>query len=163
MRLATSVLTSLALAGIVACASVPARAGEAAPEFTLHTVDGKSYRMSELRGRPVIIDFWASWCAPCKSSMPHLSAIQSRYRNRGLVVLGLSTDDDDPRVVRHFADRLGVTFSLATADDHVLDEFGPIRGLPTTVYISRQGQIVRRVTGYIDAETMESYAKELLP
>jgi cytochrome c biogenesis protein CcmG/thiol:disulfide interchange protein DsbE len=95
--------------------------------------------------------------------MPHLSAIQSRYRDRGLVVLGLSTDDDDAKAVRRFADRLGVTFSLATADDRVLDAFGPIRGLPTTVYISRQGEIVRRVTGYLDAETMESYAKELLP
>jgi cytochrome c biogenesis protein CcmG/thiol:disulfide interchange protein DsbE len=126
-------------------------------------VDGKSYRMSALKGRPVIIDFWATWCAPCKSSMPHLSAIQSRYRDRGLVVLGLSTDDDDAKAVRRFADRLGVTFSLATADDRVLDAFGPIRGLPTTVYISRQGEIVRRVTGYLDAETMESYAKELLP
>ena len=164
MRLATSMLTSLAMAGVLA-GTMPrmSRAGEAAPEFTLHTVDGKTYRMSVLRGRPVIVDFWATWCAPCKSSMPHLSAIQSRYRDRGLVVLGLSTDDDDPQVVRHFADRLGVTFSLAVSDDRVLDAFGPIRGLPTTVYINRKGEIVRRVTGYIDAETMESYAKELLP
>lgn len=164
MRLATSMLASIAMAGVLASASPRmARAGEAAPDFTLHTVDGKSYRMSALKGRPVIIDFWATWCAPCKSSMPHLSAIQSRYRDRGLVVLGLSTDDDDAKAVRRFADRLGVTFSLATADDRVLDAFGPIRGLPTTVYISRQGEIVRRVTGYLDAETMESYAKELLP
>jgi cytochrome c biogenesis protein CcmG/thiol:disulfide interchange protein DsbE len=164
MRFATSVLISLAVVGVLA--AMPPRfasAGEAAPEFTLHTVDGKSYRMSELKGRPVIVDFWATWCAPCKSSMPHLSAIQSRYRNRGLVVIGLSTDDDDARAVRRFADRLGVTFSLAVEDDRVLDAFGPIRGLPTTVYISRHGEIVRRVTGYIDAETMDSYAQELLP
>ena len=155
---------SFAVAGMLASV-LPrfARAGEAAPEFTLHTVDGKSYRMSELKGRPVIVDFWATWCAPCKSSMPHLSAIQTRYRGRGLVVLGLSTDDDDPRAVRRFADRLGVTFSLAVADDRVLEAFGPIRGLPTTIYISRKGEIVRRVTGYIDAETMDAYAQELLP
>jgi cytochrome c biogenesis protein CcmG/thiol:disulfide interchange protein DsbE len=164
MRFATSVFASFALAGALAGAMPrTSRAGETAPDVTVHTVDGKSYRMTDLKGRPVIIDFWATWCAPCKSSMPHLSAIQSRYKNRGLVVLGLSTDDDDPRVVRRFADRLGVTFSLATSDDQVLDAFGPIRGLPTTVYISRTGEIVRRVTGYIDAETMESYAKELLP
>lgn len=164
MRLATSVLTSFALAGVLAgTLTRTSQAGETVPDVTVHTVDGKSWRMSELKGRPVIIDFWATWCAPCKSSMPHLSAIQSRYKNRGLVVLGQSTDDDDPRIVRRFADRLGVTFSLATSDDHVLDAFGPIRGLPTTVYISRTGEIVRRVTGYIDAETMESYAKELLP
>ena len=103
MRLATSVPSSFALAGALATWMPRAAvAAEKAPGFTLRTVDGKSYRMSELKGRPIILDFWATWCAPCKSSMPHLSAIQSRYRDRGLVVLGLSTDDDDPRVVRKF-------------------------------------------------------------
>ena len=155
-----AVIIAVALAGPL----TPARAGvPTAPAFSLHTVDGKTVRLSELRGRPVILDFWATWCAPCKSSMPHLSAMQSRYRDRGLVILGLSMDDDDPQVVRRFADRLGLTFRVAVADDHVLDAYGPIRALPTTVYISRRGEIVRRVVGYIDVETMETYVRELLP
>src|SRR5438067_20878 len=78
-------------------------------------------RRSELRGHPVVLDCWATWCAPCKSSMPHLSAIQSRYRDRGLVVLGLSMDDEDPQLVRRFADRLGIPFRVAVADDHIID------------------------------------------
>ena len=132
-----------------------------APSFAIRTVDGKWMRMADLRGRPVVLDFWATWCAPCKSSMPHLSAIQSRYRDRGLVVIGLSMDDDDVQAVRKFADRLGLTFRVALADDHVIDEFGPVRGLPTTIFINRRGAIVRRVTGYLDQETIEGYVREL--
>ncbi len=157
-------LAALALAAT--CSGSPAAAGGAllpAPAFALRTLDGKSVRLSELRGRPVILDFWATWCGPCKSSMPHLSAMQSRYRDRGLVVLGVSMDDDDPRVVRRYADRLGLTFRVALADDDVLEAYGPIRALPTTVYISRRGEIVRRVVGYVDVETMEGFVRELLP
>jgi thiol-disulfide isomerase/thioredoxin len=136
-------------------------AGDAAPAFAIHTLDGKWVRSSELHGHPVILDFWATWCGPCKSSMPHLSAIQSRYKERGLVVIGLSTDDTDPKVVRSYADRMGLTFRVAMADDPVMDAYGPISALPTTIYINKKGVIVRRVVGYIDAETMEAYVKEL--
>ena len=160
----SSALALLMAAATVAWTVAPACAGApSAPQFSLRTVDGKAIRMSELRGRPVILDFWATWCAPCKSSMPHLSAMQSRYRDQGLVILGLSMDDEDPQVVRRFADRLGLTFRVAVADDHMLDAYGPIRGLPTSIYISRRGEIVRRVVGYIDEETMEGYVRELLP
>jgi cytochrome c biogenesis protein CcmG/thiol:disulfide interchange protein DsbE len=145
----------------VAAPASPADHATPAPSFSIRTVDGKWMRMTDLRGRPVVLDFWATWCAPCKSSMPHLSAIQSRYRDRGLVVLGLSMDDDDAQAVRKFADRLGLTFRVALADDHVIDEFGPVRGLPTTIFIDRHGDIVRRVTGYLDQETIEGYVREL--
>jgi len=141
--------------------ATPTPAASPAPEFAVRALDGKWVRMSELRGHPVVLDFWATWCAPCKSSMPHMSAIQSRYRNRGLVVVGFSMDDADPQTVRRFADRLGLTFRVALADDQVLDAYGPIRALPTTIFIDRRGQIVRRVVGFLDAETIEGYVREL--
>jgi cytochrome c biogenesis protein CcmG/thiol:disulfide interchange protein DsbE len=132
-----------------------------APLFTLRDVDGRSVRLSDFRGRPVVIDFWATWCGPCRASMPHLSNLQQRYQKRGLVVLGLSVDDSEPVVVKRFANKLGVSFRIAMADEHVLDLYGPIRSIPTTFFINGQGQMVRRVVGYIDPETMESYALEL--
>ena len=70
-------------------------------------------------------------------------------------------DDEDAQAVRRFADRLGLTFRVALADDRVIDEFGPVRGLPTTIFIDRRGSIVRRVTGYLDQETIEGYVREL--
>ena len=140
----------------------PAHAREnQAPPFTVIDVDGRRVRLSDYRGRPVVLDFWATWCGPCRASMPHLSNLQQRYRGRGLIVLGLSVDDSEPVEVKRFANRLGVSFRIAMADEHVLDLYGPIRSIPTTFFINGRGQMVRRVVGYIDPETMESYALEL--
>ena len=154
---------AVALALVLAATSPqPSRAGDVtAPAFTVHGLDGKTVKLSDYRGRPVVLDFWATWCGPCRSSMPHLSHLQDRYRDQGLVVLGLSMDDGSPQQVRRFAERLGVRFRLAVADERVLDLYGPIRSIPTTVFINRKGMVVRRVVGYIDAETMETYALEL--
>jgi cytochrome c biogenesis protein CcmG/thiol:disulfide interchange protein DsbE len=94
--------------------------------------------------------------------MPHLSAMQKRYEKQGLTVIGLSVDESGPAGVKKFASQLGVNFTLAMANDDVLDAYGPIRSIPTTFFINRKGDIVRRVVGYIDGETMEDYVKEIL-
>jgi cytochrome c biogenesis protein CcmG/thiol:disulfide interchange protein DsbE len=133
-----------------------------APSFTIRTLDGKVTRLTELRGRPVVVDFWATWCRPCRASIPHLSQMQDRFASRGLVVLGMSLDDGDPQKVRDFANRLGVHFRVGMADEKTLDDYGPIRSIPTTFFLNRQGEIVRRVVGYIDEETLESYVREIL-
>lgn len=134
-----------------------------APAFSVKTVEGRSLKLSDLRNRPVIVDFWATWCGPCKASMPHLNEMQSRYGAKGLSVVGMSVDENGPAPVRKFATGLGVKFTIAMANDEVLDAYGPIRSIPTTIFINRKGEIVRRVVGYIDRETMDSYVKEILP
>jgi len=123
-----------------------------APPFTVKTLDGKL----------VLLNFWATWCGPCRASMPHLSEMQKRYEKQGLTVIGLSVDESGPQGVKKFASQLGVNFTLAMANDDVLDAYGPIRSIPTTFFINRKGDIVRRVVGYIDGETMEDYVKEIL-
>jgi peroxiredoxin len=94
--------------------------------------------------------------------MPHLSAMQDRFGGKGLVVLGLSVDDVAPEQVRRFAERLHVHFSVAMATENVLDSYGPIRSIPTTIFIDRQGRILRRVVGYVDEETLEGFIREIL-
>jgi peroxiredoxin len=159
-------LSALSILIAFAAAPGPAYAGEApapapAPPFSLRTLDGRSIRLQDFRGKVVVLDFWATWCKPCVASMPHLSQMQQRYAGRGLVVVGVSMDDLGAADVRRFADDLGVKFRLAMADDRVLDAYGPIRALPTTYFIDRRGTVARRVVGYIDLETMESYIREL--
>ncbi len=152
-------VVALALAaGAAEAGSAP----EAAPAFAIRDLDGKTLRLSDYRGQPIVLDFWATWCRPCRASMPHLDTLQARYRERGLVVLGLSVDDGGPDRVRRFADYLGVRFRIGLADQHVLDRYGPIRAIPTTFFIGRDGKVVRRVVGYIDPETLENYAREML-
>ena len=133
-----------------------------APSFSVKTLEGKPLKSSDLRQKPMIVDFWATWCAPCRASMPHLSTMQSRYEKQGLTVIGMSVDESGPQGVRKFADKLGVKFTLAMANDEILDAYGPIRSIPTTFFINRKGDIVRRVVGYIDGETMDDYVKEIL-
>lgn len=142
--------------------TAPASDARRAPSFSVKTLEGKPLRSAELRNKPVIVDFWATWCGPCRASMPHLSSMQSRYEKQGLTIIGMSVDDGGPQAVRKFANTLGVKFPLAMANDEILDAYGPIRSIPTTFFINRKGDIVRRVVGYIDGETMEDYVKEIL-
>lgn len=140
----------------------PAFAGDgAAPHFSVRDLEGKPLKLSDFRGKVVVVDFWATWCAPCRASLPHLSALQERYKSKGLVVVGLSLDDIEPASVRRFADKMQLKMKLGIADETVLTQYGPIRSIPTTFFIDRKGRLVRRVVGYIDAETMEAYATEL--
>jgi peroxiredoxin len=143
----------------------PAMAGDAdhpAPPFVVRTLDGKTFRLQDQRGKPIVLDFWATWCAPCRASMGHLDRLQGRYTRDGLVVLGLSVDEDPPASVKRFAERMGVKeMRLAMADEKLMDQYGPIRMLPTTFFINRRGQVVRRTVGYLDAETLETYVREL--
>jgi cytochrome c biogenesis protein CcmG/thiol:disulfide interchange protein DsbE len=159
---------SLTSAALVALLMVPAaRTARAeppeaiAPPFSVQSLEGRAVRLSDFKGRAVVLDFWATWCGPCRASMPHLNTMQERYGERGLVVLGLSVDDLEPRVVRRYADRLRIKFRLAMADERILGLYGPIRSIPTTFFINRRGEVVRRVVGYIDEETLESYVQEL--
>ena len=139
-----------------------AQTGQMAPPFTVRDLDGRSVRLQDLRGKPVVLDFWATWCAPCRVSMPDLDALQERYSEQGLVVLGLSLDEEGTAPVKRFVDRLGIKFRIALANEKLLAQYGPIRSAPTTLFINRRGVVVRRVVGYVDKETMESFIRELL-
>lgn len=159
-------LTAFAVVmGAAPCVS-PALAGKAeepAPPFVVKSIEGQTVRLVQLRGRPVILDFWATWCVPCRASLPDLNAMQERFAPRGLVVVGLSVDDGDAQQVRRFAKRMNLRFPVAMADERVMDQYGPIRSIPTTFFINRSGQVVRRVVGYVDSETLQEYVQEILP
>lgn len=154
-------LSPLLAALALSLAAIPVHAGESqAPAFTLRSLDGRLVRLSDYKGKAVVLDFWATWCKPCKASMPHLNTMQDRFSSR-LVVVGVSIDDGGTSAVKRFTDDLGIKFKVAMADERVLDAYGPIRSIPTTFFINRKGEIARRVVGYIDPETMETYVKEL--
>lgn len=128
----------------------------------MRTLDGRTLRSADLRGRPLVLEFWATWSAPSRAAMPVLSALQARHGGRGLLVLGLSVDDEPAARVLEFARKRRLLFPVAMADEAMLDHYGPVRSLPTTILIDRQGRIVRRIVGHIDAETLEGFVREIL-
>lgn len=135
---------------------------DAAPLFAARTLDGRTLRLANLRGRPVVIVFWANRNAASRTQLAALQRFADRYRGRGLQVLGLAVDEDDAAILRRAVRKLDVHFPVAPADDQVLDLYGPIRALPTTCFINRRGDIERRLEGALDPETVESYVQEIL-
>ncbi len=128
----------------------PAVADEKAPDFTLTSVDGTSYSLSKLRGKVVVLNFWATWCAPCLEEMPTLDSLYKRYRQRGLVVLGVSIDRKR-ETVEGFLEKNPVSYPilLDTKGEVFVDKY-TVSGLPATYIIDGKGLIVDQYIGKRD-------------
>jgi thiol-disulfide isomerase/thioredoxin len=137
--------------------------GSRLPEFWLKDLQGRQLSSADLRGKVVLIDFWATWCQPCKKEMPGYQKLLRLYGPRGFVVIGFKfdtmADTEDPLT---FAKEIGVRYPLAVAPDDLKDKFGGILGLPTTLLYDRQGILRKKIIGFEYPETFESYLKSLL-
>lgn len=136
-----------------------------APDFALPSVDGKTITLSQLRGKVVLLDFWATWCGPCRSAMPHLNDLYKTYRGRDLEVIGLSLDMGNMERVKRFSLNMGIEYTIVMADDKVVKNYG-ISPIPTTYLIDRQGYISSKWIGFsqklmstISAETERLLSK----
>jgi peroxiredoxin len=130
--------------------------GKPAPDFELSTLDGKKVKLSDLRGKAVLVNFWATWCGPCKIEMPWLADLQTKYASRGLVVLGISVDEGSADKIASFSKEMGVNYTVLRTTDQVSDEYGGIDGLPTNFYVGRDGMVVEQVAGLVSKDVMES-------
>ena len=136
--------------------------GAAAPNFELTTLDGKKLRLSDLRGKAVLLNFWATWCGPCKIEIPWLEDLQKQYAPQGLQIVGISMDDDPPAKVAKFAQEEGINYTVVMGNDKVADLYGGVDGLPETFYIGRDGKIVSRVMGLIGHKEIEENIQSAL-
>jgi thiol-disulfide isomerase/thioredoxin len=137
--------------------------GSRLPDFSVKDLQGHDVSSADLRGKVVLIDFWATWCQPCKKEMPGYQKLVGRYGHDGLVVIGFKfdtmPDTEDPVL---FAKRIGVHYPLAVASDDVKQKFGGIEGLPTTMLYDRQGILRKKVVGFEYTSAIESAIKPLL-
>ncbi len=136
--------------------------GVPAPDFQLATLDGSKVRLSDYRGKAVLLNFWATWCPPCKVEMPWFEDLQKQYGKDGLVVLGVAMDDSAPDQIAKFASDVGVNYPVLLGTNEVSDEYGDVEYLPTTFYIGRDGIIVDKMTGLLDRKDVEDEVKKAL-
>jgi thiol-disulfide isomerase/thioredoxin len=132
-----------------------------APSWELKDLDGKLVKSSDFDGKVVILDFWATWCAPCKAEIPGFIELQKQYGDRGLAVVGVSLDEQGPTVVKRFMTQFGMNYPVVLGDVRLMQDFGGT-AIPTTVIIDRSGNIVAKHVGFATKETFENEIKPLL-
>lgn len=150
-------------AGAAASGSAAAASAKPAPDFALQTLDGGTVRLSDLRGDVVLVDFWATWCPPCRKALPHLQELHEELGDSGLKVVGIATDQQGAKVVAPFVEENGLTFTVVLTDGKVDRDFGGIRGIPTTFVIDPQGRIVGKFVGYQDKQIYRDAVMSVLP
>src|SRR6266404_5700181 len=137
--------------------------GSRLPDFSMKDLQGREISSADLRGKVVLIDFWATWCQPCKREMPGYQQLLDRYGSRGFAVIGFKfdtmADTEDPL---QFAKKIGVRYPLAVAPDDLKQKFGGIEGLPTTMLYDRQGTLRKKVIGFEYTDAFESALGPLL-
>jgi len=122
-------------------------AGKPAPDFTLASLDGKNMTLSDLRGQAVLLNFWATWCGPCKIEMPWFIELQKEYGPQGLQIVGVAMDDASKEDIQKFVQEMGVNYTILLGKEAVGQEYGGVDVLPTTFFIDRDGKIVSREFG----------------
>jgi peroxiredoxin len=139
------------------------RSGQAAPNFKVSTISGQQVSLENYRGRVLVLDFFATWCQPCRASIPHLVEMNRRYGQQGLYVLGMSADEDGERAVKAFAEQNHVTYPLGLAGESTLIDYG-VRSVPVMFVIDKKGRVAEVFRGFTDdvARSAEHLIKKLL-
>lgn len=139
------------------------RAGQPSPNFKVITTSGQQVSLENYRGYVLVIDFFATWCQPCRESIPHLIEMNRKYGKQGLQVLGMSADEDGERLVKDFADERHITYPIALAGEAALTDFG-VRSVPVMFIIDKKGKVAEVFRGFTDevGRSTEQLIKKLL-
>ena len=142
--------------------NAPGSEGSLAPAWKLQDLDGKTVSSDDFKGKVVILDFWATWCPPCRAEIPGLIDLQKAYGKQGLMVVGVSVDQGGTDVIKPFVEKFGMNYPVLVADDKVQQAFGGFDAIPVTLVIDRQGRIVKRHLGLTEKDEFEAEIKPLL-
>lgn len=151
-----------ALCALLMTISLPvmaAQEGETAPDFTLQSLDGGNVKLNELRGTVVLVNFWASWCGPCRTEMPLLDNLYKEYRDYGFTVLGINLDEEHNQALK-LLDRVPVSFPILFDPGNSTSESFAVDAMPTTVLIDRNGVVRHHHRGYKDG-FMDKYEEQV--
>ncbi len=159
------------LAGIfILCIAVACTSGEEderlaaskAPQFALKDLKGNTLRLEDLKGRVVLLNFFATWCGPCRLEIPEFVKLHKRFKNEGLEIVGISLDMEGGAVLNPFVESYGIPYPIVIGTRQVVEDYGGIRGIPTSFLVDRDGSIAREFIGMYPAHVLEASVSELL-
>ncbi|NOZ63823.1 MAG: TlpA family protein disulfide reductase [Caldiserica bacterium] len=133
-----------------------------AADFALKNLQGEIVKLSDFQGKVIILNFWATWCPPCRKEIPFFVELQKKYGEKGLQVIGISIDRGGVKVLKRFAKKYEINYPVLLADSEVTKKYGGIVGIPTTFIINQKGGIVKKFIGYREKAIFESEVKQLL-
>jgi thiol-disulfide isomerase/thioredoxin len=136
--------------------------GNLAPDFDLQTLDGKSLKLSDLRGKAVLLNFWATYCGPCKIEMPWFVELQKQYGPEGFQIVGVAMDDASTEEIAKFAKELGVNYPILIGKDSVAESYGGVSVLPTTFFVDRDGKLIAREFGLQSRSVFVDHIKKAM-
>jgi cytochrome c biogenesis protein CcmG/thiol:disulfide interchange protein DsbE len=140
-------LCTVVLFSLPHCAQEKKPSHRLAPDFTLKTLDGQEITLSQLKGKVVLLDFWATWCAPCRESIPHLIQLYKNYRENGFELIGMSVDKGDVEIVRNFLKSMDIPYPVTIVPEDVVRSY-QVTGIPATFLIDKEGKIRDRIAGF---------------
>jgi cytochrome c biogenesis protein CcmG, thiol:disulfide interchange protein DsbE len=166
MRHPVFIIVAIALtvaneASVATQSAQQAKIGNPAPTFSLGDLSGRTLDLANYRGKVVLLDFWATWCETCREEIPYFVALQRKYGDRGLVIVGISMDEGQVPVQK-FCEELKMNYPVAMGDAKLAEGYGGILGLPVAFLIDRDGRIRRRLDGRTDAAVLENEIVALL-
>ena len=136
--------------------------GNLAPDFELQTLDGKDLKLSNLRGKAVLLNFWATYCGPCKIEMPWFVELQKEYGPQGFQIVGVAMDDASTEDIAKFAKEMGVNYPILLGKESVGESYGGVNALPTTFFLDRDGKLIAREFGLQSRSVFVDHIKKAL-
>jgi thiol-disulfide isomerase/thioredoxin len=160
--LLTFLALTVTLAGCSYSTDKSTSSSEQVPQFSLSNLDGKNVTLNDFADKVLLVDFWATWCGPCREEIPHLNKLYSNYKSRGFEILGISMDTEGAGPVKQFVKDFEIKYPVVMGDDNVAQDFGGIMGLPTTFIVDRKRNIVKKFIGLPPNEELEKTVRQLV-
>jgi cytochrome c biogenesis protein CcmG/thiol:disulfide interchange protein DsbE len=142
-------------------AGISGQSFQAAPDFQINDLEGKTHTLKDYRGKILLINFWATWCPPCRAEIPDFIEVYSAEKDKGLAILGISVDDLPASELLNFVRRFKINYPVALATSEIINQFQPGEFIPTTIFIDKNGRIRHKHVGLLDKKTLLTYLNQL--